>query len=60
MQEAMLENEDEHEEIEIHVECNSDEERDDPEFGESSKDPLNSLRLFLTEKIGPEVLNKVS
>jgi len=60
MQEAMLENEDEHEEIEIQVECDSDEERDDPEFGASSTNPLNSLRLFLTEKIGAEVLGQVT
>ena len=60
MQEAMLENEDEHEEIEIQVECNSDEERDDPEFDLTGQDPLASLRYFLTEKIGADTLSQVA
>jgi hypothetical protein len=46
--------------IEISVVCNSDEERDDPEFDEANTDPLASLRYYLTEKIGADTLGKAS
>jgi hypothetical protein len=67
MQNAINEDPNEDSQIEIHITCNSDEERDDPDLGSSNgtitnenMDPLASMRDYLAEKIGADTLTKAS